>query len=165
MVIKKENDKVNVDSQKRTQSTFFCEVILLLSLTYKIVLSYFIYLCYICFEVNIMHEMKLQDRYFNYILNGTKRIELRLLDEKRSKIKIGDTIKFVNIENNNEFICNVIGLYNSRSFDDLFKDFDISILADSSMTKDELKNVLYEFYTKELQEKYGVVGIRLELIK
>lgn len=112
-----------------------------------------------------MHEMKLQDRYFNYILNGTKRIELRLLDEKRSKIKIGDTIKFVNIENNDEFICNVIGLYNSRSFDDLFKDFDISILADSSMTKDELKNVLYEFYTKELQEKYGVVGIKLELIK
>ena len=43
--------------------------------------------------------------------------------------------------------------------------FDISILADSNMTKDELKNVLYEFYTKELQEKYGVVGIRLELIK
>ena len=33
------------------------------------------------------------------------------------------------------------------------------------MTKDELKNVLYEFYTKELQAKYGVVGIRLELRK
>ena len=46
------------------------------------------------------HEMKLQPEYYNFILNGTKRIELRLLDEKRSKIKIGDTIKFVNIENN-----------------------------------------------------------------
>lgn len=29
------------------------------------------------------HEMKLQDKYYNYILNGTKRIELRLYDEKR----------------------------------------------------------------------------------
>ena len=35
-----------------------------------------------------MHEMKLQPEYYNYILNGTKRIEIRLNDEKRSKIKI-----------------------------------------------------------------------------
>ena len=35
-----------------------------------------------------IHEMKLQEEYFNYIKNGTKRIELRLLDEKRKKIKI-----------------------------------------------------------------------------
>lgn len=40
------------------------------------------------------HEMKLQDKYYNYILNGTKRIELRLYDEKRQQIKIGDIIKF-----------------------------------------------------------------------
>ena len=29
----------------------------------------------------MIHEMKLQPKYFNYILNGTKRIELRLNDE------------------------------------------------------------------------------------
>lgn len=32
-----------------------------------------------------MHNMKLQEKYYNYILNGTKRIELRLYDEKRKK--------------------------------------------------------------------------------
>lgn len=41
-----------------------------------------------------MHEMKLQPEYYNFILNGTKRIEIRLYDEKRQGIMLGDTIKF-----------------------------------------------------------------------
>ena len=41
------------------------------------------------------HEMKLQPEYYNFILNGTKRIEIRLYDEKRQSIKLGDTIKFL----------------------------------------------------------------------
>lgn len=45
----------------------------------------------------------------------------------------------------------------------MFKDYDISILADKNMTKNELINTLEEFYTKEQQEKYGVLGIRIEL--
>ena len=32
------------------------------------------------------------------------------------------------------------------------------------MTKQELIDVLEEFYPKEEQEKYGVLGIRIELI-
>lgn len=38
--------------------------------------------------------MKLKPKYYDFILNGTKRIEIRLNDEKRRKIKIGDTIRF-----------------------------------------------------------------------
>ena len=38
--------------------------------------------------------MKLQPNHFYYMKNGTKRIELRLNDEKRSKISVGDKIIF-----------------------------------------------------------------------
>ena len=38
------------------------------------------------------HSMNLQQRFFDYIKNGTKRIELRLFDEKGQKIKVGDVI-------------------------------------------------------------------------
>ena len=31
----------------------------------------------------MLHQMKLQPEYFNYVKNGTKRIELRLNDEVR----------------------------------------------------------------------------------
>ena len=114
----------------------------------------------------MMHELKLLPKYYDYILNGTKRIELRLYDEKRRKIKIGDKICFLKESDLKEsFVVNVVGLLRYNSFSDLFNDFDISILADNAMTKEELLNVLSEFYTKEKQEKYGVLGIRIELEK
>ena len=109
--------------------------------------------------------MKLQPEYYNFILNGTKRIEIRLYDEKRQQIKIGDVIKFLKEpELNDSFNAKVVGLLRYNSFEEMFKDFDISILSDESMTKDELISVLEQFYTKEKQEKYGVLGIRIELI-
>lgn len=113
----------------------------------------------------MIHEMKLQPEYYNFILNGTKRIEIRLFDEKRQQIKIGDTIKFLKEPELNEpFEAKVVGLLRYNSFKDMFNDFDISVLSDKSMTKDELIDVLEEFYTKEKQEQYGVLGIRIELM-
>ena len=49
-------------------------------------------------------------------------------------------------------------------FEDLFEDFDIAILADKSMTKQELISVLSQFYTEEKQAKFGVIGFRLRLL-
>lgn len=111
------------------------------------------------------YEMKLQHKYYNFILNGTKRIEIRLFDEKRRQIKIGDTIKFLKEPNLNEsFNAKIIGLLRYNTFEDMFRDFDISVLSDKSMTKEELINTLEQFYTKEKQKQYGVLGIRIELI-
>lgn len=109
------------------------------------------------------HQMNLQPKYFDFIKNGTKCIELRLYDEKRQQIKLGDSIEFLKSENE-KFKAKVIGLLRYETFSDLFNDFDISVLADQSMTKQELLNVLQEFYTPEKQAQYGVLGIRLELL-
>ena len=82
------------------------------------------------------HEMKLQSKYYNYMLHGTKRIEIRLFDEKRQKIKLGDTIIFLkDPELVESFKVKVIGLLRYNSFQEMFKDFDIAILADKKMTK------------------------------
>jgi len=111
------------------------------------------------------HEMKLQAEYFDFIKTGTKRIELRLNDEKRSIIKIGDNIEFLKEPAKEEKLSvKVIGLLRYSSFKDLFNDFDISMLSDSSMSKDELINVLQKFYTIEEQKKHSVLGIRIELV-
>ena len=109
------------------------------------------------------HQMNLQPKYFDFIKNGTKCIELRLYDEKRQQIKLGDSIEFLKSENE-KFKAKVIGLLRYETFSDLFNDFDISVLADQFMTKQELLNVLQEFYTPEKQAQYGVLGIRLELL-
>ena len=114
----------------------------------------------------MIYELKLQPRYYNYMLNGTKRIELRLYDEKRKNIKLGDIIKFLKEPDLNEsFDTKVVGLLRYNSFEELISDFDITILADISMSKDELLNELEKFYPKDKQEKYGVLGIRIDIRK
>ena len=111
------------------------------------------------------HILKLKPKYFNYINRGTKRIELRLYDEKRKKINIGDTIIFQKEpELDIKMKVKVIGLLRYNTFEELFEDFDIEIMADKSMTKQELLDVLEEFYTPEKQEQYGVLGIRIKKI-
>lgn len=40
----------------------------------------------------MVHEMKLNDKAFNNIKNGIKKFELRLYDDKRKNISLGDTI-------------------------------------------------------------------------
>lgn len=107
--------------------------------------------------------MNLQPKYFDFIKDGTKRIELRLYDEKRQLIRLGDIIEFTKPDDE-KFKAEVIGLLLYSSFDDLFEDFDISVLADATMTKQELLDVLGEFYTPEKQAEFGVVGIRLKLL-
>lgn len=110
-----------------------------------------------------VHEMNLQPKYFDFIKGGTKRIELRLYDEKRQSIQLGDIIEFAKSDDE-KFKAEVVGLLRYNSFADLFEDFDISILADSSMTKQELLEVLGEFYSEEKQAEFGVIGIRIKLI-
>ena len=108
------------------------------------------------------HEMKLQPEYYNFIKSGTKRIELRLNDEKRQLINIGDKIIFFKEPSLDEsFEAIVVDLFHYSSFVELFEDFDISILSDKSMSKQELLSTLEKFYTPEKQLKYGVLGIKI----
>ena len=58
----------------------------------------------------------------------------------------------------------VKGLLYYDNFEDLFLYFDIKMLADETMTKEELLGELAKFYPAEEQAELGVVGIRFELI-
>ena len=63
------------------------------------------------------HTMQLQPLPFEMIRNGTKTIELRLYDEKRRKIRVGDDIVFVLAGNPGETLrVRVTGLYVFDSF-------------------------------------------------
>ena len=109
------------------------------------------------------HEMGLQTRYFDFIKNGTKRIELRLFDEKRQKIKPGDIIEFSNPEGK-KLETEVVELLRYKTFDELVAGHDVSELADASMSKKEVLEALAEFYPEEKQKRYGVVGIKVKVL-
>lgn len=108
------------------------------------------------------HKMKLQPKYYDFILNGTKRIEIRLNDEKRRMIKVEDTITFYKESLLNEsFNVKIVNLYRYNNFNELFDNYNITLLADKSISKEELLNELEKFYSKEKQEQYGVLGIEV----
>ena len=68
------------------------------------------------------HTMQLQPSPFEKIKAGTKTIELRLYDEKRRKIRIGDTIEFTHSECVNETVAvKVLDLFTFDSFESLYQ--------------------------------------------
>ena len=110
------------------------------------------------------YTMKLQPKHYYFMKNGTKRIELRLYDEKRSKICIGDEIIFYKEPLLDEsFSTTVVALLHYNSFEDLINDYGIEICADKSISKKQLLSELEKFYTKEKQQKLGILGIKVSL--
>ena len=111
-----------------------------------------------------MHEMKIQPAYYEAILHCKKRVEIRLNDEKRQLVKIGDVITFKRTDNLNEsFDVIVVDLLYYSTFNDIIDDLDIEIIANKDSDKEDLKDLLRKFYTEEEEQKFGVVGIKFEL--
>ena len=110
--------------------------------------------------------MKLNPKYFEYMKNGTKRIEIRLNDEKRKEIKIGDAIIFQKkTELKEEINTEIVNLIVKKNFKELIKTLDVSEYSDEKETEEKFLEDLYRFYTKEQEEKYGVVGIQIKIKK
>ena len=109
------------------------------------------------------HYMNLWDDSFQAIKEGWKTVEMRLNDEKRSCIKVNDTIEFTNTTTQEKMHCKAVNIYNYTDFAELYKRHDkLSI----GYKEDEVANPddMLVYYTKEQIKKYGVVGIQLSLI-
>ena len=104
------------------------------------------------------HKMKLLERPFNEIKDGTKEVEFRLFDDKRKQIKINDTIEFSKLPELKEKIkVEVRNLYQYPTFKELLEKVGYN---DQELEK-KLKGI-YSIYTKEQEEKYGVLGIKIK---
>lgn len=109
------------------------------------------------------HQMGLYGEYFNAIQKGRKRIEVRLNDEKRRKIQIGDTIEFIKVPSQDAVLhVQVIDLEVYDTFEEMyqeipFKDFDFE-----GWTMKEMIDGTYEIYTKEQEKKWGALAITIK---
>ena len=110
----------------------------------------------------MIHVMKLKEQYFDCIKNGKKEYEIRLNDEKRRKIKIGDFIEFQKEPYlDDKIIVMVEDLIYYKNFNELLNNINIKFLAPSFVSKEMLSLDLERFYPIEKQKKYGVVAIKL----
>lgn len=106
------------------------------------------------------YNMNLNNRPFKSIKEGTKTIELRLNDEKRSLLKVGDEIEFTNRDTNEKLSVDIINLHKYPSFKELYKHFD---KVEMGYNKDDIAEPkdMEAYYSKEEQDKYGVLGIEI----
>lgn len=106
--------------------------------------------------------MKLRNKPFMMIRSGKKKIEMRLYDEKRMLINVGDMIEFKNIDSEEIIKVLVVNLYRFNSFKELYDNFDKSLLGYEN--DDEASYIdMEEYYSRLEQEKYGVLGIEIKL--
>ena len=64
-------------------------------------------------------ELRLHDQPFASIKSGTKTIEMRLFDEKRSQYSVGDILIFKKRSNENETLkTEIVALHKFNSFEE-----------------------------------------------
>lgn len=109
------------------------------------------------------HKMNLASSAFKSISIGKKTIEMRLYDEKRAKINVGDEIEFENIDTHQKIKCSVINLKRYKDFFELYSNFD-KIAIGYEVNETANAEDMYAYYSYEQIKKYGVLAIEIKLI-
>ena len=112
------------------------------------------------------HEMSLRPGPFEKIADGSKRYELRLKDEKRRQIGVGDTITFTCTADERSVTVLVTELHHYDSFADLYASLPLTACgytAETAVTASPRDMEAY--YSPEKQAHYGVLAIGVERIR
>ncbi|MDG5786182.1 ASCH domain-containing protein [Evansella sp. AB-P1] len=111
----------------------------------------------------MIHQMGLYDKYFGAIIDRKKTVECRLNDEKRRKIRVGDTIEFIMVpEKDDTLLVKVIELRTYESFKDMYRDIPFKDFGCEGLTMEEMVDGTYEIYTPEQEKTWGTLAITIK---
>lgn len=111
----------------------------------------------------MIHRMGLYGEYFNAIKEGRKTVEVRLNDEKRRKIKVGDTIEFIKVPQQDEILrVQVLNLRRYDTFNAMYKDIPFSDFGCEGWTTKAMIDGTYEIYTPEQEKEWGTLAITIK---
>ena len=114
----------------------------------------------------MIHYMNLASEPFEQIKSGAKTIELRLYDEKRQAVSVGDTIIFTNLADNSQITARVLKLHIFNDFKELYDHLPLSKCGYAGHELDTASpDDMLAYYPTEKQKKYKAVGIEIELIR
>lgn len=107
-------------------------------------------------------QMKLNDMPFNQIKRGSKTVEVRLNDEKRKTIEVGDYIEFTNLTTQEVLTKQVEGLKVFNNFNEVYKTYDNVLLGARTYSEEEYVKSMSNIYDTEKVNKYHVLTIELK---
>ena len=115
-------------------------------------------------DIKNVFRMNLHPEPYALIKSGRKDVEMRLYDERRRGIMIGDLIIFTNNETGEELVVEVKRLRRFANFEKLYQYYPkqrIGYRDDEAANPDDM----HQYYSEELIQKYGTLAIEIELVK
>ncbi|MBQ7351785.1 MAG: ASCH domain-containing protein [Clostridia bacterium] len=112
-----------------------------------------------------MFIMKLKPEFFDQVKSGKKIYEVRLHDEKRQKIGVGDSIIFKKMpELIDGVIVKVVDVKRFETFEQMAMTLSLSSVGFDNKNAAQVARFYRTIYSKEDEKKYGVVAFKMELI-
>jgi len=107
--------------------------------------------------------MNLRDDMFDLVRSGIKNVEMRVLDEKRAEISVGDEIEFTSdADENKKITVTVTGLHAYRTFYELATDFTPLTLGFYDKTPRAISEIMDDIYREKLKF-YRPLAIRISI--
>ena len=101
---------------------------------------------------------------YDWMISGKKQIEIRLYNEKSSKINIGDYIVFNVLDNENvKLKVEVTALLRYKNINELLKDIDSSLIM-YNYPIEKAEELLGEIFGIENVRSHDVLGIKFKLV-
>ena len=107
-------------------------------------------------------EMSLEDAPFSAMEEKRKTIEIRLNDEKRKKISVGDSIQFIRVSDKKPLFKRVVATRPYESLENLIDSEKLEAAGGIYKNTGHWFKEISRYYPEERQEKYGFLVIELE---
>lgn len=110
------------------------------------------------------YNYKIYNEVYNDILSGKKNVEFRLLNEKSESIKVGDTIKFTVVDDENK--CLITRVIDKFIYNDLDSVCESNEYLNNSLncSKEEFISLFNKIFGEENVNNSKIVGFKIEMV-
>ncbi len=100
--------------------------------------------------------------WYTLIKQGKKTVEGRPNRNTFAQMELGDKIEFSNKELNESFMAEIIGVNHYTTFEQMIKSAGLEFVLPGIKNIDEGVQVYMQYYSKEIEQEFGVVGISIK---
>ena len=109
-------------------------------------------------------NVHLDSDIFDVVLGGAKDVEIRVNDEKRRKLHVGDTLIFLRRpEEIDKIKATVTNLVFFDSFNEVVDNYPMKRIYLDNYSKEDFITLIRRFYSEEEEKEFGIVAIEFEL--
>ena len=109
------------------------------------------------------HYSQVAPALFSQIKAGHKIIEPRINDPAHQGLRLGDLMVISNRVTQQELVAKVVGVLRYKTFDELFAAFPPRYFGAGDMAG--IRQQVNAWYSPAQQQAYGVLGIKLHVLK